>query len=189
MTGASQTNTSSIDTGRIVRVVLAEQLLHWDGVHGLSHWARVLENGLRLAETTGADVPVVTLFALFHDSKRENDGHDPEHGLRGARFAREVRSELFELDDQRFETLYYACQHHTSGVSHHDVTVQTCWDSDRLDLGRVGIMPDPRRLLTAPARLRETLEWANERSTVEALNQHSRAWMLAAGLERTAERD
>jgi uncharacterized protein len=30
--------------------------------------------------------------------------------------------------------------------------VQTCWDADRLDLGRVGIIPRPDRLCTEEAR-------------------------------------
>ena len=42
----------------------------------------MLENGFRLAETNGANLKVVTAFALLHDSRRENDGYDPEHGFR-----------------------------------------------------------------------------------------------------------
>ena len=34
----------------IVHIILSEYELPWDGTHGVSHWARVLENGLRLAE-------------------------------------------------------------------------------------------------------------------------------------------
>ena len=41
------------------------QSLH--GIHGLPHWARVLENGKRLAEVTGVNVEIVELFAVFHD--------------------------------------------------------------------------------------------------------------------------
>ncbi len=46
------------------------------GIHGVSHWGRVLETGMMLAEKTSADIQVVDLFALFHDSCRENDGRD-----------------------------------------------------------------------------------------------------------------
>jgi len=42
--------------------------------------------------------------------------------------------------------------------------VQTCWDSDRLDLGRVGIQPRPERLCTAAAQDPGTIRWAYERS-------------------------
>jgi uncharacterized protein len=45
----------------VVHAVLEEYALPWDGDHGVAHWARVLENGLRLAETTGANVEVVQL--------------------------------------------------------------------------------------------------------------------------------
>ena len=46
----------------------------------------------------------------------------------------------------------------------------TCWDADRLDLGRVGIRPDPRRLFTAAARSPELLSWAYQRSLRYGLN-------------------
>ena len=42
--------------------------------HGSNHWARVEANGLILAQKTGADLVVVRLFGLFHDSRRETDG-------------------------------------------------------------------------------------------------------------------
>ena len=38
-----------------------------NGDHGVSHWARVLENGLRLAEETGANVEVVSRAGMRHD--------------------------------------------------------------------------------------------------------------------------
>lgn len=53
----------------VLQSVLAEYDLRWDGIHGVIHWARVLENGLRLAEKTGANVEVVKLFSVLHDSK------------------------------------------------------------------------------------------------------------------------
>ena len=62
--------------------------LSLEGIHGEAHWARVNENGLRLAHETGADVEVVELFAFLHDAKRQNDGWDREHGQRAAEFVR-----------------------------------------------------------------------------------------------------
>ena len=38
----------------ILHAILEEYELPWDGLHGVAHWARVLENGLRLADETGA---------------------------------------------------------------------------------------------------------------------------------------
>ncbi len=74
------------------------------------------------------------LFAVLHDSKRINDGHDPEHGPRAASFAAKLRGEAFELTDSQFHILQAACAGHTNKLTHPDITVQTCFDADRLDL-------------------------------------------------------
>ena len=76
----------------ILEAVLDEYALPWNGIHGVGHWARVLENGLRLAEQTGANLDVVSLFALFHDSKRVNEGHDPDHGQRAQNSLRNIKA-------------------------------------------------------------------------------------------------
>jgi len=41
---------------------------------------------------------------------------------------------------------------HTLGKQTTNVAIATCWDADRLDLGRVGIQPDEKYLLTAEAK-------------------------------------
>jgi uncharacterized protein len=138
--------------------------LRLDGIHGSVHWTRVRNNGLRLAKDTGANPEVVELFAFLHDSRRLNDGHDPQHGARAARFAARIRSSLLDLSDGDFEMLRFACEFHTDGLTDADVTVQTCWDADRLDLGRIGIVPDPRFLCTSAAKEPATIEWAVSQS-------------------------
>ena len=45
-----------------------------------------------------------------------------------------------------------------------DITIQTCWDSDRLEFGRVGIKPSPERLCTEFARRKDVIEAAYDRS-------------------------
>jgi uncharacterized protein len=107
---------------------------------------------------------VVELFAFLHDSCRQNDGHDPEHGARAADFARSLHGLAFTLTDNELVVLLVACQGHTHGRNSDNVTVQTCWDADRLDLGRVGIRPLAERLCTETARNPETIEWAYRRS-------------------------
>src|SRR6478609_7791580 len=96
------------DLPAILRAILNGYVLPVDGYHGVLHWARVLENGLRIAEANGADREVVTLFALFHDSRRVNEDRDEGHGLRGGELARSLRGELVHLDDDRFEMLFEA---------------------------------------------------------------------------------
>ncbi|MCJ7833624.1 MAG: hypothetical protein MUQ20_04485 [Deltaproteobacteria bacterium] len=153
-----------MDTGMMVREILTTYALPVRGRHGVIHWARVLENGLRLAESTGADVRIVTLFALFHDSCRLNEHYDEGHGLRGGEYARSLRAMFLPLQDPEFELLFQACHFHTDGHTQGDVTLQTCWDADRLDLGRVGITPKPELLCTYTAR--KLLGWANQRAVI-----------------------
>jgi uncharacterized protein len=134
------------------------------GIHGESHWARVRENGLRLAQRSGADIQIVELFAYLHDSKRQNDGWDQDHGLRAAEYLQSLYGSMLILPASKLDCLIYACAHHSDGLTEADVTVQTCWDADRLDLGRIGVEPDPRRLCTAAARDPSVIEWAFRRS-------------------------
>lgn len=138
--------------------------LNWNGIHGVSHWARVYENGLQLAESTGANKKIVKLFALFHDSQRLNEDWDPDHGIRGAHLAELLRGVLFQLQHDEFELLFTACSLHTTAKTHIDRTVQTCFDADRLDLGRVGKTPDPKFLCTEAAKDPKTIAWASQRS-------------------------
>jgi uncharacterized protein len=156
--------TLPLDARKLLARILSEYSLPILGVHGVAHWARVLENGRRLALLSGADPEVIELFALLHDSRRRNEAIDPGHGRRGAEFADRLRGSLIELDDVRFQLLTEACARHTEGLTEADVTLQTCWDADRLDLYRVAIRPVPARLCTPWARDPETLEWATARS-------------------------
>jgi uncharacterized protein len=150
-------------------VVLAQYAQNENGRHGIVHWARVLENGRRLYEINGARPRVVELFALFHDSGRVTEKRDPGHGLRGAELARALRGKMFDLEDDEFDLLYEACARHTDGDIEADLTIQTCWDADRLDLGRVSIIPEPSRLCTDAARDKAVLDWAYRRSVINDL--------------------
>jgi uncharacterized protein len=158
-----------IDLKPIVHRVLEDYALPWEGIHGVGHWARVLENGLRLAEATGGKVEIVQLFAVFHDAGRLFEGLDEDHGERGAKLALELRDDLFLLEDDDFDLLYEACARHTDGLIEADITTQTCWDADRLDLGRVGILPEATKLCTPAARKPSILEWADGRATFEVV--------------------
>jgi len=164
-------------TPRLIQTVLAQFALHHRGIHGAAHWARVLHNGRLLAEASGARVEVVELFALFHDCRRMSDGADWGHGERGAEFARELRGELFQLDDSGFDLLYEACRDHSDGHVEGDVTLRTCWDADRLDLYRVGIRPRARFLCTELAREQRVIDAAIERSTEWRLPELAAEWI------------
>jgi len=111
------------------------------GVHGLAHWARVLDNGLQIARTTEADPHVVALFAVFHDACRLNDHSDPWHGPRAAALVEDLAALIPVLSPGDRACLAEACDGHTKGKVHDDPTIGACWDADRLDLARVGITP------------------------------------------------
>ena len=164
---------------RAIQTILSHYPLSPNGIHGISHWARVWENGTRIAQENGANIRVVQLFALFHDSQRQNEGFDSGHGRRGAELAGFYRESLLRhISDEEFDLLYTACVYHTDGLTDGDITEQTCWDADRLDLYRVGILPEPEYLCTEAAKSRRILEWANARASRRFLPAFAELWLL-----------
>jgi len=161
-----------IDKG-LIEAILDGYALPPMGYHGLPHWGRVLEFARRIAETTGANDKVLEMFAVFHDARRVNDKRDPGHGSRGAALAATLRPQYIDLTDDEFHLLTYACEHHTDGLTEADVTVQTCWDADRLDLWRCGFDPKPELLCTDAARDPSTLDWSRRLS----LSEHVPDWV------------
>jgi uncharacterized protein len=144
--------------------VLDQYQLDVNGVHGIRHWGRVLENGRRLAPLTGADLRVLELFAIFHDACRRSDRLDHDHGPRAAELVRSLRGEI-DLDDEAFEKLVLACACHTRGPRFPCAeTVLTCLDADRLDIPRVGIGVRTGLLFTPAARNPVILGWAATRA-------------------------
>lgn len=154
----------SLITKRLIDFARREFRLDWEGIHGAPHWSRVRRNGLTLAAHTGANTRVVEYFAFIHDLGRKNDNHDPEHGHRAALIAEKIAGDLIEVTDDELKLLTEACSSHSDGHLVADVTVMTCWDADRLDLGRVGIRPDPLRLCNEASRDVQVLEEAYQRS-------------------------
>jgi uncharacterized protein len=156
---------------RLLDAVRERSPLHGSYVHGEHHWRAVAEVGLRLLrETRGADPMVVFLFALFHDAKRENEVVDPGHGRRGAELAEELHGRYFRLADDDLRQLLDACAGHTDEPFTYDATVGVCFDSDRLNLWRVGITPDAKYLSTDAALEDELQHWSR------SLHGHARDW-------------
>jgi uncharacterized protein len=65
-------------------------------------------------------------------------------------------------DEQSAETLVTACELHTDAERANDLTMGVCWDSDRLNLWRVGTTPSPRYLSTVPGRDADRIDWARK---------------------------
>jgi uncharacterized protein len=124
-------------------------------IHGRWHWEKVERNAVWLSDhTPGSDQLVARLFAALHDCKRQNENRDPEHGDRSAAFAQHLydKGVLKELKPKQLELLKEACRLHEKGMTSTDPTLGVCWDSDRLDLIRVNIIPDPKFFSTDAAK-------------------------------------
>jgi uncharacterized protein len=137
----------------LVRAILVGYRLPLSGVHGPAHWLRVRANGEALAGAThGADLEVIRLFALLHDSRRVNEHTDPQHGARAADLARELASQgLLPIKGRRVLVLAAACARHELGEVTDHPTIGCCWDADRLELSRLHRRPKPELLSTKAA--------------------------------------
>ena len=133
-----------------------------DGIHGVPHWTRVWFHGRSLAASLDVNPSVLAWFAFLHDSQRHNDYTDPLHGSRAADFATKLRHDgvITELAGTEFEHLCEAMRLHSDGHTLAEPAIQACWDADRLDLGRVGFTPDPKRLCTPRAKRPKTIREA-----------------------------
>ena len=117
-------------------------------IHGVDHWDRVANYGLGISPPE-ADLDVVLCFAYLHDVERQNEGYDEEHGPRAAALIDQIRdSVLTFLNDGQIRLLKEACALHTKCHKTGNPTIDACFDSDRLDLSRVGITPDPNKMAT-----------------------------------------
>jgi len=127
------------------------------GDHGISHWRRVYYNTQKLSNYYNVESEVFELFALLHDSKRHDEFEDLSHGVRAAGFVQKLlRDGVIDLENDDRERLLYACANHTRSNKddplYNDLIVQICFDSDRLDIDRVGFVVDPAYLATEYAK-------------------------------------
>lgn len=124
-------------------------------MHGLPHSRRVERNGMLLSMQNGelrgdVCIKVVRYFAYLHDSCRENEGADLEHGVRAANMLHNIRQTILkDFTDDEFALLETACRLHTTKHRTGNITVDICFDADRLDLGRVGLTPNPKLMATS----------------------------------------
>lgn len=140
----------------ILQIAREEFRLGERSFHGPDHWENVERNGWELSKSVpGCHLDVVRYFAMIHDARREDEADDPDHGLRAAEFAAELyEAKAFPLEFTRnkLDLLKEACRGHNSGAVSSDPTIGVCWDADRLDLVRVGEIPNPDLLSTEVAK-------------------------------------
>lgn len=153
-----------LDKAAFLRHLYSNFQISLDGYHGPAHWARVQQNGLILAEHENVRPDVVVLFALLHDHMRIDEGWDHGHGPRAVKNMQKFRNKYFEIDQLGWNSLERAIDGHSDGGLHATPLVKVCWDADRLDLGRVDIMPDPLYLCTNTAKHPAVIQGAYQRS-------------------------
>lgn len=122
--------------------------------HGLPHWQRVERNGILLSSVDGRiregiNIKVVRFFAYLHDKCRIDNWKDIEHGVRAAEMLPTIKDTILkDFTDEEFSLLERACRFHTTERHTGNPTIDVCFDADRLDLGRVGIIPNPKLMAT-----------------------------------------
>jgi uncharacterized protein len=125
-------------------------------LHGIAHGIRVERNARMICMYMGINSAIMHPFAFLHDFCRENDGEDPEHGLRALKHI-EKHSEFFKyhfaLTDTELNLLKYACEHHTGMLKSDIDIVNACFDADRLDIVRTGTTLNPNYMATMAGEL------------------------------------
>lgn len=140
------------DIGEVIEFALNDWKL--GKTHGLPHWKRVERNGILLSMQNNCrrddiNIRVVRYFAYLHDKCRLNNGRDLGHGSRAADMIPTIRTTILrELTDEEIILLERACRYHTTERRTGNPTIDVCFDADRLDLGRVGIRPNPKLMAT-----------------------------------------
>lgn len=136
------------DIAELIKFVAQDWVL--GETHGLQHWTRVHENIIRLCQLNkGVNMDVALAFAYLHDSCRRYDGRDINHGERAVDNVMSLRNTILnKFSDGEIKILCEACKLHTSTIRTGNITIDTCFDADRLDISRVGICPDPEKMAT-----------------------------------------
>lgn len=136
------------DFDRMYGVAQSTFLLPSPTDHGIDHWKRVERNFLHIADAMGfgeLERAAGRLFAIFHDCRRVSEFRDPRHGESAWAFLRRQEFMGFvrrKLGERLYVRLGIAIAEHNHGKISETPFVGACWDADRMDLPRVGIIPN-----------------------------------------------
>lgn len=140
---------------KLIEQLKRDNEFYYSEIHGREHYANVMASGIELAEFYNINMNILKYFAYLHDSCRENEDRDPDHGLRAAKYIDKV-AHLIHLDSSDLWTLKLACANHTSAKpwdgKSYGLIQEICFDADRSDIGRVCYAVDPAYLFTSRAK-------------------------------------
>jgi uncharacterized protein len=96
---------TTFDRKALLQTILDQFRLDRDGDHGPAHWARVRKHAMTIGRARGADMLVVELFSFLHDSQRENEFTDTDHGERAAAYAASLNHSHYSLTGSQLDKL------------------------------------------------------------------------------------
>lgn len=131
--------------------------------HGVSHWERVAQVGMDIGRELKLDNVAlwsIKAFGWTHDLWRTHDGRCRKHGRDGFENLLSLDCKLIQqLPEQERELIRLAIRYHSDGFIAGEAfdlglfetvelneqrivdIVGCCWDADRLDLARIGMIP------------------------------------------------
>ena len=122
-----------------------------EGLHGLNHVKRVVENAKTIAKNECPNhYDDIVMGAYLHDIGRVNDNGGNEHALQGFEISKQLLAKYWpHLDHRKILT---AIKEHADSLITDDPLIGSIWDADRLDLTRLGIKINPELLSTKTAK-------------------------------------
>ncbi len=162
-------------------------------LHGLAHSARVMVWTTVLAGEGPLFEPALWAAAC-HDLRRENDGIDPDHGRRAARWVLEDLPRYLEQPPEHLDRIASACRWHSHPDREAEWRDELLWllkDADALDRVRLGDL-DERMLRSDAAR--EQVDAADElyartRRMSDPVDVWSEAFRLGLPIDRLLDYD
>jgi uncharacterized protein len=140
---------------KLVERLQIDNPFYYSPIHGRRHYANVMAAGIELAAHFNLNPKLFKYFAYLHDSCRENEGYDPQHGPRAADYIDSIK-DLIDLCQAERWMLQSACTLHTSAKPwdgyKYTLYEKACFDSDRSDIIRTGLAVDPKYLFTSKAK-------------------------------------
>ncbi len=139
--------------------------INFNYAHGPAHWQSVYRFGKMLYP--GIDKGVLFYFSVFHDFFKSNDFADKSHGKKALTAMPLIKENLKiwnkdkKAHNSQIEQLAFAFENHDCTIQEYasltnplkdNKNVRACLDADKLDLGRVGIIPESKHLLTEEAK-------------------------------------
>ena len=165
-------DTSSLFTPSKILPHITPLAKHNSAIHGVAHWTRVHRYGLLLADSlklSEKEKIAIALFGFTHDLARTDDGGGNQHSIAGAKYVQYVTDTLFsDFPNSTVDIVKVAIRYHSDGMNAEEALYELpiagssnwsresvlnmigcCWDADRLDLLRLGIMPNESKMSTS----------------------------------------